>query len=320
MSCSIGVDIGGTNLVGALVDDAGRVLQHTRRDTPAQDVPRLLEEVAAVVTDLASDAEEAPVAVGLACAAYVDAAGATIYFAPNLAWRDVPLRDIVQEAVGLPVVVENDANAAAWGEYRFGAGRDIDDMLLLTVGTGVGGGIIADDRLLRGAHGVAAEVGHLRVVPGGHRCGCGNRGCLEQYASGNALVREARDLVRSAGPHASALVAACGGDAEALTGPMVTDLARDGDTASLELLEDLGRWLGEGAASLAAVLDPGIVVLGGGVSSAGDLLLDPTRTAFEREITGRGHRPVPDVVIATLGNRAGVIGAATLGRERTLAR
>jgi glucokinase len=220
----------------------------------------------------------------------------------------------VVAATELPVVVENDANAAAWGEFRFGAAEDVDDMVCVTVGTGIGGGLVLDGAVYRGAHGVGAELGHMRVVPNGHLCGCGNRGCLEQYASGSALVREARALASAGTVFAARLLELAGGDPEKITGPMVTGAARDGDGASRELLTDLGRWLGEGLASFAAVLDPAVFVIGGGVSAAGELLLAPAADAFRRNLTGRGYRPEAEIRVATLGNDAGIVGAADLAR------
>jgi glucokinase len=212
-------------------------------------------------------------------------------------------------------VVENDANAAAWGEFTYGAGHDVEDLLLVTVGTGIGGGIVHDGELLRGAFGVGGEIGHMRVVPDGVLCGCGNRGCFEQYASGNALVREARAAARAGSLLAQTLLDRAGGDADEITGPLITETARAGDPFAVEQLAGLGRWLGEGIASLTAVLDPAVVVLGGGVSEAGDLLLAPARAAFQSQLTGRGHRPVLEIRKARLGNRAGLIGAADLARR-----
>ena len=234
-------------------------------------------------------------------------------FAPNIVWRNAPLRDLVAAEIGLPVVVENDANAAAWGEFVFGTGAEVDDMLMVTVGTGLGGGIVADGALYRGSFGIGGEVGHMRVVPDGHRCGCGNRGCWEVYASGTALVREARALAASGSPKAGAMLDLAGGDAADITGGMVTEAATHGDPAAAELLEDLGRWLGEGIASVAAILDPELVVIAGGVAEAGDLLLGPAREAFGRQLTGRGYRPVLAIERATL-DLAGLAGAGDLAR------
>lgn len=315
MAVNIGVDVGGTKIAASAVDDTGQVLARARKSTPAQDVDAIVGAIVDVVTELCSQTPEAE-GVGVACAGFVDAAGETVVFAPNLAWRDEPLAARVRERIDLPVVLENDANAAAWGEYRFGAGHDADHMVMVTLGTGVGGGIIDRDQLLRGSQGMAAEIGHLRVVPDGLPCGCGNRGCWEQYASGSALVREARALVRTGSHKAADLAHRCGGEAEKLTGSMVTQSALDGEQAAIELIEDLGRWAGEGMASLVAVLDTAVIVIGGGVSAAGDLVLEPARKAFAEHLTARDHRPVPHIITADLGNDAGMIGAADLAAAR----
>ncbi|WP_202619191.1 ROK family glucokinase [Ornithinimicrobium cavernae] len=316
---NLGIDVGGTGIKGSAVAEDGTLRHRSERVTPAQDVDAIAGAIADLVRELVDLCERGgePVgAVGVACAGFVDAAGGTVLFAPNLAWRDAPLKARLEEAVGRPIFLENDANAAAWGEFRFGGAREADDMLLVTVGTGVGGGIVSDGELLRGSEGVAAEIGHLRVQPEGLRCGCGNRGCLEAYASGTALVREGRELVAGGSPHAGALSDLCGGDPERLTGHMVTQAATAGDPAAIELFADLGRWLGEGVASLVAVLDPELIVIGGGVSEAGDLLLQPARVAFGRQLTGRGHRRQAEIVPALLGNDAGMIGAADLAARR----
>lgn len=314
MTLTIGIDVGGTKIAGGVVDERGRILAQSTLESPATDAEAIEDAIADLVEQLRTGREIE--AVGVGAAGYIDNARATVLFAPNLAWRDLDLKDELELRVGLPVVVENDANAAAWGEFRFGAGEDVDDLLLITVGTGVGGGIVIDGRLLRGAFGVAAEVGHLRMVPQGRLCGCGNRGCLEMYASGSALVRGAREEVGEGSLLARTLLERAGGDVAAIDGPMITELARAGDEFCLEHLAALGRWLGEGVASLAAVLDPRVTVIGGGVSAAGDLLLGPARAAFAQNLTGRGHRPLLEFRLAELGNKAGLIGAADLARTR----
>jgi glucokinase len=309
---TIAVDIGGTKLAAALVSQGGEICHRVRRETPATDVAAIADAVVDAVEELRTRHDV--LGIGIAAAGFVDATGSRVVFAPNLAWRDEPLQATLERRTGLPAVVVNDANAAAWGEFRHGAGRDVAHMVLLTVGTGLGGGIVLGGALLRGAAGFAAELGHLRVEPDGRRCGCGNRGCWEQYASGQALVRAARTLADSGAPAAARLLALAGGDPDAVAGPHVTRAAGEGDPAARELLADLGRWLGEGAASVAAVLDPETVVVGGGLAEAGDLLLEPMRAAFRRELTARGHRPDIAIVPAELGNDAGVIGAADLAR------
>jgi glucokinase len=255
------------------------------------------------------------VAVGLGAAGFVDAARSTVLFAPNLAWRDEPLRAAVERRVGLPAVVENDANAAAWAEARFGAGRGEDYVVVLTVGTGIGGGIVVDGKLLRGRFGVAAEIGHINIVPDGRRCGCGLQGCWEQYASGRALVQEAFEVANASPAQARDLLTLAGGKPEAITGPMITEAAIAGDVAALGCFDELGRWLGRGMAQLAAILDPGVFVIGGGVSAAGDLLRERVLSSYRKHLTARGHRPIADIRIAELGPEAGIVGAADLARS-----
>jgi glucokinase len=313
MTVACGIDVGGTKIAGGVVDDAGNILEELRVQSPATDVPAIEQAIETLVTELRTRHDIA--AVGVGAAGYIDRARSVVLFAPNLAWRDLDLKADLERRLGLPVVIENDANAAAWGEFEFGAGKDVDDLLLVTVGTGIGGGVVLDGSLYRGAFGVGAEIGHMRVVPDGIRCGCGNRGCFEMYASGTALVREVRAAAAAGSLLAADLVERAGGDPAGITGPLITDAARDGDTFALEHLAGLGRWLGEGIASLAAVLDPAVVVVGGGVSAADELLLDPVRQAFAAQLTGRGHRPMLEIRKASLGNRAGLIGAADLTRR-----
>lgn len=313
MGVTIGVDIGGTKIAAGAVDEKGYILEKVRRRTPATDSSAIVSAIVDAITDLRKrhDVE----AVGLGAAGFVDAARSTVLIAPNMAWREEPLRSKLHSKLGLRVVVENDANAAAWGEFMFGAGEDVDDLVMVTVGTGVGGGVVLDGTLYRGAFGVAAEIGHMRVVPDGRPCPCGNKGCWEQYASGSALTREARELAVKRSPQAATLLEMCGGDPDLITGHMVTEAAKEGDGYCVELLADTGTWLGEGIASLAAVLDPAAVVVGGGVSEAGDLLLEPTREALRRHLTGRRFRPELEIRLATRGNEAGIIGAADLARR-----
>lgn len=312
---AIGIDVGGTKVSAGVVDADGRVLSSARRASPARNVAAIEDTIAELVGELRRDHSEVT-AVGVAAAAFIDSSRSTVVFAPNLAWRDVPLRDRLSSRLELPVVLENDANAAAWGEFRFGAGADVDDLLLLTVGTGVGGGIVLGGELIRGARGFAAEVGHMRIEPDGRPCGCGQRGCLEQYASGSALLEVVGRAVRRGDEGATELLAACGDAVGALTGPMVSKAASEGNPVALVALGEVGTWLGEGAATLCAVLDPCVVVVGGGVAEAGEMLLGPMRTAFAAHLTAAAYRPAIEVRAATLGNQAGLIGAADLARTR----
>jgi glucokinase len=314
---TIGIDIGGTKVAGGVLDVDGRILQRGRRETPDRSKsPQVVEDtIVDLVAELASDHDIA--AVGIGAAGFVDAARASVLFAPHLSWRNEPLRDAIHQRLRLPVVVENDANAALWAEWRFGAGQGEDHLVCVNLGTGIGGAIMIGGELQRGKYGVAGEFGHMQVVPGGHRCECGNRGCWEQYASGNALVREARELAVAESPVAHGLLARVGGDPAKLTGPIVAEAAKAGDPAAIELFEEVGRWLGIGLANLAAAFDPGGFVIGGGVSEAGELLIGPAREAYRRQLTGRGFRPEARVLLAQLGNEAGLIGAADLAREHT---
>jgi glucokinase len=315
VTLTIGVDVGGTKVAGGVVGPDGTVHVHVRRETPADDVAKTRDVIVEVVADLMTGREIE--AVGIGAAGWIDASRSTVLFAPNIAWRDEPLRDYVSGAVGLPVIVENDANVAAWAEFRHGAARDADDsMVMFTIGTGVGGGIILGGELYRGAHGIAAELGHMGLVPGGHLCGCGRLGCIEQYASGNALVRFARAGARQEPARAGDLLERAGGDAEAITGPMVTAAARAGDEVSADAFAQIGRWLGMGLADLVQILDPQVLVVGGGVVDAGELLLGPARRSYVESLAQRGRLPVADLLPAELGNTAGVVGAADLARRR----
>jgi glucokinase len=313
MGLTIGVDIGGTKIAAGVVDERGQILSRARRESPATDAEQIETTVVALVRDLAR--EHNVEAVGIGAAGFVDRARSTVLFAPNLAWRGEPLKADLERRIDLPVVVENDANAAAWGEFAFGAGADVEDLLLVTVGTGVGGGIVLGGQLHRGSGGVAAEIGHIRVVPDGRPCGCGNLGCWEQYASGTALVRGARRAAELEPSAAAALLTRAEGKASNISGPMITEAARAGDRFALTQLESVATWLADGIATLVAVLDPAVVAVGGGVAEAGDLLVDPLKRRFSAQLTGREHRPEPSIRIAQLGVDAGIIGAADLARR-----
>jgi glucokinase len=313
VALTIGVDVGGTKVAAGVVDENGRVLDVLKRRTPSTSVERTADTIAEVVDELRAAHDCA--AVGVGAAGFVDGDRATLMFAPNLAWRDEPLRDRVAERVGLPVVVENDANAMAWGEYRFGAGRGHEHLVALTIGTGIGGGLVLGGVLQRGRFGVAAEFGHVRMIPDGRRCGCGNRGCWEQYASGRALKREAREIADVEPVRAARILELAGGQLGDISGEDVTTAAEEGDPVALECFELVGRRLGQGLADLAAIFDPGAFVIGGGVADAGPLLLDPVRREYANRLTGRGHRPLAEVRLAELGIAAGLVGAADLVRD-----
>ena len=312
MTLAIGVDIGGTKVAAGVVDADGNVLARARRRTPSHDPEHIVDVVVEIVRQLRTEHDAR--SIGIGAAGYIDADRSHVLFSPNLpGWRNTPLREQVGERVDGDIVVENDANAAAWGEFRFGAGEQQPDVVCLTVGTGIGGGIVLGGRLYRGQFGLAGEPGHMRVVPGGRACGCGNLGCWEQYASGSALVRAAREVASERKDDAKRLLQLAGG-LDDIDGPTVTMAANEGDAAAIDCFDEIGRWLGQGMADLAAVLDPGRFVIGGGVADAGELLLRPAREAFANSLSGRGYRPAADIVAAQLGSNAGLIGAADLAR------
>ncbi len=312
MVLAIGVDVGGTKVAAGVVDEDGTIVARIRRPTPSTSPDDVELAIASVVAELRADHDV--VAVGIGAAGFIDASRSTVLFAPNLAWRDEPLRIDVAKLIDLPVVVENDANAAAWGEQRFGAGRGEDHMVCVTVGTGIGGGIVLDGRLYRGRYGVGAEFGHIQVVPEGRRCGCGQRGCWEQYCSGRALLHEAREIADVQKDYGRRLLQLGGGRPEGIEAPEVTTAAREGDPAALACFAEIGQRLGQGLADLASALDPGVFVIGGGVADAGELLLAPARAAFAERLTGGTHRPHAEIRLACLGNEAGMVGAADLAR------
>ncbi|WP_425570872.1 ROK family glucokinase [Rugosimonospora acidiphila] len=310
----MGLDIGGTKVLGGVVDPGGDVLALARRDTPADDAAKMQRLILEVIGELA-DAHEID-AIGIGAAGWIDAKRSTVLFSPNLAWRNEPLRDEITRYVQVPVAVENDANVAAWAEFQFGAAADANDsMIMITIGTGVGGAIVLGGELVRGANGIAGELGHMLAVPDGNPCGCGRLGCLEQYASGNALVRRAQHLAAQDPSRANQLLELSGGSADAITGLMVTQAAKAGDPVAREAFEQLGYWLGNGLADLVQILDPQVLVLGGGVIDAGDLLLHPTQEAYVKALAQRGRLPTAEIRGALLGNTAGVVGAADLARR-----
>ncbi len=313
MRYSLGVDIGGTKILGAVVDEDGTIIGKTRVPTDrAEGVDALPEAV-----DLFLAEANKPIdAIGLAVAGFVEYPSGRILFAPNLSFSNPDIGEDLSREYGLPVVVENDANAAAWAENRFGAGRGTRDMLMVTVGTGIGGGIIAGGRLYRGSRGFGAEFGHIPVTPDGPPCNCGSHGCFEAVASGRALGRMAQE--RAGDFPDSEVLRLAGGRVQNITGAMVGKAADIRDPFAVELLWDLGTLLGAGLAGLAKAFDPEMIVVGGGVLEEGESIL----AAAREEVVARykGQVDPPSVVSASLGNDAGVVGAAQLSLEAAAAR
>ena len=313
MGYTVGIDIGGTKVLGGVVDETGALIKRARRDTPAEGGVALTQAIADVALELMKDSEIE--SVGVSVAAFISADRKTILATPNIKdWNGVNLDYELTSRIGLPVVIENDANSAAWGEFKFGAGRGKENILMLTVGTGIGGGIVVNSNLLRGSFGIAAEIGHLRIVPNGLLCGCGAYGCFEQYGSGTALLRHAREAIQAHPDRASNILNRGDGSIEGVKGSAITEAARDGDELALSIFEITGDYIGAGIASLAVILDPEAVVIGGGVIDAGDILLNPIRSSVDKYMPFAGKHPHPRIVAAQLGNEAGLVGVADLAR------
>ncbi len=303
---AIGVDIGGTKVLAAVIDPTGRILDTETAATPgpgagaeratAREVEDALVEVVSALTE-----RHGRSTVGIAAAGFVDTSAERVRFAPHLPWRDEPLSARLGERLAGRVVgrvlVDNDANAALWAESRFGVARERRDVVMLTLGTGIGGALLLRGTLHRGRNGMAGEFGHMQVVPDGRDCECGGRGCWEQYCSGRALARAAAEAGRP------------------LSGPGLTAAAQEGDAAALAAYAEVGHWLGVGTANVVAAFDPEMVVVGGGVSAADELLLAPARESMVESLVGARHRELPHLVVAELGPLAGVVGVADLSRS-----
>ncbi|AWT26454.1 Glucokinase [Corynebacterium provencense] len=306
---TIGIDIGGTNLRAAVVDAGGRIIDVEQLPTPSS-VPALETAISHVVAALRS--RHRVTAVGLAVAGFITADRTSVRFAPHLPWRDMEVRDRLSRILGLPVVLEHDANAAAWGEQILGPGGDAGTWAYFAVGTGIGGALVTGGRIYRGEFGTAPEFGHLTVVRGGRSCPCGKRGCLERYCSGSALELTAREFIATGRHPDSALAEHYHSTPEGITGRTVVSLARSGDILAGEVIEDFGRWLGRGLAVVQEILDPGLIVLGGGVSRDADLFLDVAVEEMALNVVGAGYRPLARVETGVLGADAGMIGVALL--------
>jgi len=305
---AVGIDIGGTKIAAGVVTADGHIVELALVPTPMDDEPATVSAMLRAIEELRAR-HPGVEAIGVGAAGLVEWPSGRVRWAPHNAYRQLALRRLLYEATGLPTVVDNDANAAAWAEARFGAGVGSDHMVLLTVGTGIGGGLVLGGQVYRGSAGLGAEVGHMIVDPDGYPCACGNVGCLETVASGGALGRTGREAAQA---DPDGRLAQLAGAPEKVTGEVVFHAAREGDPAARELFERLGFWLGVGIASLVNLFDPELVVIGGGLVATGDLLLVPARASLERYAFGLEHRELPPVVPARLGPEAGLVGAASL--------
>ncbi len=311
---TIGVDVGGTNVRAGLVDAEGSMLDLRRAPTPAG-AEALEDTIVAMVTGLRTDHDSRAGAVGLAVAGFVSTDRRQVRFSPHLPWRETAVAERVERRVGVPVLLEHDANAAAVAEYQLGAAGGADVAVLIAVGTGIGGALLVHGDLYRGAHGVAPELGHLRVVPDGRPCPCGKRGCWERYCSGTALVHTTLELLARHGPTTGTVASEAATDPGRLTGRRVAAAARNGDPIALRAMGELARWLGEGLALVADVFDPEVVIVAGGVVESAPMFLDQACEHHAAVVTGAGHRPLARIRAAQLSEDSGIVGAALLARS-----
>ena len=310
----VGADLGGTNFRVVVADESGKFVSRSNRLTEAQRGRNaVLETLKVTIREAVAAGPGAPSAIAMSAPGPLDPWKGIVHEAPNLpGWNDVPVKEIFESEFGVPFLLGHDANVAALAEQRYGAGRGVEDMIYITISTGIGGGIIVDGEMVLGAGGGAGEVGHMTLLRDGPVCGCGNRGCLEALASGPAIRRDAIERVK-AGEN-SRLSAMCGGELEKVTTEMVVDAARLGDALALDVLNQAGRWLGIGIANLMHIVDPELIVLGGGVTNAGELLFAPMRAEIDVRAMAV-YRARTRIVTAELGGDVGLYGAVALAQD-----
>lgn len=310
----IGIDLGGTKISTALVDADGRIISRDYRDTEAarglDDVVARMIDAASKVMDAGGMTVEQISAVGVVAPGPIDVRLGIVTAPPNLpGWKDVPLKQIIEDQLGLPTTLENDAGAAGVAEHRFGAGKGTQHMIYVTASTGIGGGFILNGELYRGSTGAAGEIGHMTILPEGPYCGCGNRGCLEALASGTAIAREARELVVRGVPTLISDLAQ--DDSRRVSAKLVAEAAAQGDTEAQEILDRAMTYLGVGMANLVNLFNPELIVIGGGLTKMGERLFGPVRHTIDRRAF-RAAAQAAKVVPAQLGDDVGVLGAATV--------
>ncbi len=311
---AIGLDVGGTKIAGGVVTRGGKILESVSIPMPLGETEPSLQVLALEVIGRLERHYPLIRAIGVGAAGMVDWPSGRIRWAPNNSYRNLPLKEILSDETGCTTVVDNDANVAAWAEARVGAGQGVSHLAVITVGTGIGAGLVLEGKLFRGATGIGGEIGHIIVNPDGPKCGCGSTGCLEALASGTALGRAGR---KAAFADTGGMLARLAGAPERVTGETVFEAARLGDPTARSIFDDVGYWLGIGIASLVTLLDIQLVIIGGGLSSTGELLLAPTRLSFERFVFSPSHRKLPPIIPARMGKEAGMVGAAILALEAT---
>jgi len=309
---TIGVDIGGTKVSAGVVDLDGNIISSDRRSTPVSGGVELI----ATITDLIKSLQERHeiAGIGISIAALISADQGTIVGAPNIAnLSKLNFVEELKKSFNLPVVAENDANSAMWAEYKFGNAKNLNPVMFFIIGTGMGGGLVIDGKLFKGANGIGAEFGHMIVQPNGIKCGCGANGCIEQYASGSALMRYAKEEMKADPIKAKELLKYSDASGD-ISGATLTTAAKQGNEIALSAFNKQADWLGSACASYTLLLDPQAIVIGGGVVEAGELFLNPVRIAMEKYMPFAGTHSLPKIVAAKYGNDAGLIGAADLVR------
>jgi glucokinase len=310
---TIGIDIGGTKVLGGVVDSTGKIIDSARRPTPLAGGKELVATIIDLVKEFQGKHEIA--GIGISVAALISKDQGTIVGAPNIAnLSQLNFVSEIKKVFNLPVIAENDANAAMWAEYKFGNAQGLNPVMFFIIGTGMGGGLVIDGKLFRGANGIGAEFGHMIVQPNGVQCGCGANGCIEQYASGSALMRYAKEGIAANPTKGQELLDLCGLDVANLTGSALTEAAKKGNEMALAAFSKQADWLGSACASYTLLLDPQAIVVGGGVVDAGELFLTPVRSAMEKYMPFAGTHLLPKIIAAKFGNDAGLIGAADLVR------
>ncbi|MDI7276646.1 MAG: ROK family protein [Anaerolineae bacterium] len=314
MAALVGIDLGGTQIRAVLAEADGTILARYRTRTAPEDGPEAVmgRIVAAAQTVVQQAGGQRPAGVGVGSPGPLNAWDGVVLAAPNLGWSNVPLKATLESRLGLPIVVGNDANAAALAERRFGAGRGVDDLVYVTVSTGIGGGIISGGRLLLGRHGFAGEIGHAAVEARGALCKCGNSGCLETLASGPAIARAAAARVAAGEP--SLIASLVGGDLDLVTAETVAAAAREGDQLATEVLRSAAFYIGVALVNLIHILEPELILIGGGVAHVGDLLFNTIRSVVRQRAIPCMAEHVR-IEPAALGDDAGVLGAIALFLE-----
>jgi glucokinase len=310
---TVGIDIGGTKVLGGVVDFQGNISTSTRKDTPKSGGEDLYQEICTLIRELQKDSTIS--GIGISCAALISSDRRTILSSPNISnWNSIKLGDRLEQEFSLPVFVENDANAAMWAEFKFGNARNFNPVMFFIIGTGMGGGFVVDGKLYRGAFGIGAEFGHMIVERNGIICGCGVAGCIEQYASGTALMRYTREAIEKNPSAGVELLNFGDGTIAGLTGAALTTAAKAGNKLAISAFEICADWLANAIASYTLILDPQAIIIGGGVADAGELFLTPVRASIPKYMPFVDSHPAPEIIAAKFGNNAGLIGAALLAR------